>query len=243
MAGAGMCLLAACNRQEVPVYGDVDALSLAGSDSIMHSFFSLPEEQMRDTVYIVFGTMGYPSGEARPVKIVQTNAGEPDAAVPGVHYVPFDDPEVAGSFAVAPGKTTARVPIILLRDKSLLTSSVCLKMALRKNECFEPMVESNATFRITTSSMPAPPEKWNYLWKDVWGVWGPKKMWFIINYLGFSKFDEQISDSAYKKYLNLKARTKLTEYNYANPDEPLCENPDKQHAEGEVCEDCVEFPL
>ena len=63
-------------------------------DSIAHTFFIQPDDQMRDTVFVEILTMGYPTDTDRPFVLEQTNAGKPGSAVAGKHFVAFDDPEM-----------------------------------------------------------------------------------------------------------------------------------------------------
>lgn len=248
----GICMIlgsmCSCQQQDTEVYENDPRIFFARGDrgygqqdSLVHSFFTVPEGQDRDTVFIELKTMGFPSEISRPVKIVQTNTDAADAAIPGTHYIAFDDPSIAGQFAVAPGEVAVKIPLILLRDKSLETRKVRLEMTVGTNEYFQPGIDMNRNFMVRTTAMSEKPTNWDTDWKYTFGDWGSKKMWLIVNYVGYSKFDESISDSGYKDYLKLKAHTKLAEYNQTHA-EPLCENPDQHHQPGETCKDCVLFP-
>lgn len=94
---------------------------------------------------------------------------------------------------------------------------------------------------VQTTARAEKPGNWDSSWKYIFGDWGSEKMWFIVNYLGYRDFNLTILDGGYKDYLKLKAHAKLAEYNQTH-EEPLCEKPDKQHAPGESCNDCVVFP-
>lgn len=247
LVGIGMVVwcLCSCQQQDAEMYVDDPRLFFARGnggygqqDSILHSFFMIPEEEGRDTVFVELKTMGFPVDKIRPVKIIQTNNNEANAAIPGTHYIAFDDPEIVDQFAIAPGEVSAKIPIIFLRDKSLETTKVRLVIAISANDYFNPGIDENRNFMVQTTAMADKPANWD---SSIFGDWGSKKMWFIVNYVGFTDFDEVISDSAYKDYLKLKVRIKLVEYNQSHA-EPLCGNPDKHHAPGETCKDCVLFP-
>ena len=89
----------ACKENELMKYDDEAALYFAESyvlnpktnqtslqqDSISQSFFLISSQMLRDTIYIQVNTMGHLSDVNRPIPIVQTNIGESDAAVAGVH--------------------------------------------------------------------------------------------------------------------------------------------------------------
>lgn len=191
-------------------------------DSIAQSFFLLPAEQERDTVFIVLETMGMPSDEPRPFRLVQTNEGEPDAAVSGKHYLPFDSEEMKRNMMIPAGAVRYYMPLIVLRDPSLEISKVRLKIGIGENEYFKQGIDEELEFMVTITATAEEPPTW-----DDWyfGDWGPKKMWFVINYVGITDFMDVSEDSAYLNYLKAFAIQKLREYNAdpGNPDTPLTE--------------------
>lgn len=195
-------------------------------DSIAQSFFLLPQEQDRDTVYITLETMGMSSDQPRPFSLVQTNVGEPNAAIAGKHYLALDSEEMKNNMMIPAGAVEYRMPLIVLRDPSLDTSKVRLKLDIAENKYFKPGIAENAHFWVTITATAEEPPTWesNY-WIYIFGEWGAKKMWFIINYLGINDFSEEIDDSAYRDYLHALAEQKLQEYNAdpVNEDAPLRE--------------------
>ena len=124
---AGMLTLAtSCSVNEMDTYENDPAIYFdhETADSVAYSFFTLDSHIPRDTVWVETITMGLPSDQDRPFTIVQTNTSESDAAQPGVHYIPFDDPEVRDSIRISAGEVTRLVPVILLRGRPLLSRSV-----------------------------------------------------------------------------------------------------------------------
>ena len=97
-----MLTLVACKENEIETFEDESSLFFFRSiystnskdapqlDSTSYSFFLGGAIQV-DTVWLDVLLTGMPSGEARSLLIVQSNAGEPDAAIAGVHYVAFDN--------------------------------------------------------------------------------------------------------------------------------------------------------
>ena len=63
--------------------------------------------------------------------------GEAEAQA-GVHYVPFDDATLLSKSYVPAGATIAKVPIVVLRDPSLDTQSVALRITFKDNGIFQP---------------------------------------------------------------------------------------------------------
>lgn len=248
IGGLAVVLATACERQDALMYKSNPRIAFARGDngkgqqdSVLHSFYLLPEGQKRDTVWVEVAVMGFSEDEVRPVNIVQTNAGKENAAVPGTHYVGFDDPEVVAQVAIPAHAVTARIPVILLRDPSLELGKKRIELEIRANDYFQLSVNANRKFMIQTTAMAEKPESWDKRWKINFGVWGARKMWFIINYLGFDDFENANIESPYKKYLQVKAKSRLVEYN-ASHEEPLCEDPYKHHENGETCKNCVVFP-
>lgn len=112
----------------------------------------------RDTVYIPMRTMGFVTEYDRPIGIEQAEAVfeegvEGANAVPGVHYVPFDDPEYQKFAVVKAGQAEAQLPVILLRDPSLENEEVTLRIRIVQNEAFAPINEEDSEKLVTFSDM------------------------------------------------------------------------------------------
>lgn len=193
-------------------------------DSITQSFFVLPEKQNRDTVYIAIETMGMTSGEARPFRLIQTNADSAGAAVAGTHYVDFNSEEMRKNMIIPAGSVRYFMPLILLRDPSLEHSKVRLNLAIAENEHFKVGINARSKFLITITALAEPPANWRS-WSGTFGNWGSKKMWFLINYVGITDFSTVPTDYAYLNYLKAVAIEKLQAYNadVNNEDAPLTE--------------------
>lgn len=227
-----------CKENEVLEYENDPRLYFYNSsygqhDSISQTFFILPEEQMRDTVWIDVRTMGYPADDDRPFQLIQTNIGIAGAAVAGTHFIPLDGAEIKGNMTMKAGQVKANVPIIFLKDPSILTGSVRLELAIAETEYFSPGIDKWSAFVINSTAMAVKPTNWDSAWKVAFGTWGSVKMKFIIDYVGFTDFEAgRPSDSSYYNYLKGKARQKLFEYNADPAHEQLTE------ADGTI----VEFP-
>ena len=242
-----LMMLGGCNEQEAALYSDEPKISFTRGDngygqqdSISQTFFLLPSEQSRDTVWVELSLEGMPAAAPRTIKIEQTNAGKAGAAEAGKHYVAFDDPSIAEAMQLPANAVSVNIPIILLLDNSLYNEKVAIEMTVAENENFKPGIEENRNFKVTTTAMAEEPSTWT-TWQYYFGTWGSVKMKFIIDYVGFSSFEER-PETAYCDYLQAKAFEKLEEYN-ATHDQPLCEDVDYVHAKGEKCPNCVEFPL
>lgn len=222
----GMLFFAACEEKNVELYKNEPALyfwrgtdysvDFRQYDSLAYSFFVKDANRQRDTVYVQLRTMGLPTDAPRTVKLVQTNAGAVDAAVPGTHYVAFDNAEVASQMVVPAGAVITHIPVIVLRDPSTKSREYRLNLEIAKNENFEAGLEEQKKFLIKISDMTFKPSNWNS-WQYYFGEWGPVKMWFIINYVGVSDFDNYSQYSqAMLDFYKMKANQKLEEYNKNN---------------------------
>lgn len=226
-----------CQQLEVEKYGNDPRLyffkgnynlgEFIQGDSVIHSFFLEPEGKMRDTVWVEVRTMGYLESFPRSFRIVQANAGEADAAVAGTHYVGFDDPSVAGLMKIPANAYRYHMPVILLRDPSLDTKTIRIRMAVAVNENFGVGLDTLSHFLVTTTSVPAKPLTWDSGpgWKYAFGAWGAKKMWFVMKYVGITDFDDVsgLRDMSYSSYLKTLAQDELKKYNSDENNEELHE--------------------
>lgn len=238
-------ILCNCQEKEIERYKDDPRLYFSREkwsenysnqgDSTEHSFFTLPDDQLRDTVWVDIRTMGLPTDFPRPFRIVQTNAKQADAAIPGKHYVAFDDESIRDLMMIPAGKVQHFMPVIVLRDPSLDTCRVRIEMEVEANDYFKVGLTSLSRFMVSTTSEVQEPKLWESFWQYYYGDWGPRKMWFLIRYVGISDFEKYPNDDAMILYLPAAAYGALEKYNADenNPDRPL------QEADGTL----VEFPL
>lgn len=129
--------LAACRKSNGILFSDVNRLELKDTTSASSSFFYKDASVTRDTVYVEVNTTGYLSGTDRPVSFIQNTENDtPYAAIPGKHYIPFDDVSVKPFMVIKANKATALIPVILLRNSSLKDTSFRLRIDLAPNESF-----------------------------------------------------------------------------------------------------------
>lgn len=222
--------IAGCEQQSVLKYENDPRLyffkgrdysqtpQLVQGDSVAQSFFILPDNQMEDTVRIVIETMGLTSDQPRPFTLVQTNAGEADAAVAGKHYMAFDSEEMKKNMMIPAGSVRYYMPLIVLRGDPLMETSVLrLKLKIVEDEHFKVGLETQSELLVKMTAMPERPSNWGS-WQYTFGKWGPKKMWFLVHQMGMTDFTLP-ADYAYQTYLNSLFIEKLAEYN-ANPNNP-----------------------
>lgn len=208
------------------IYNDdgTQSITQTQKDSINQSFFIYNDDVTKETVYVFVKTMGEVADYDRPISLVQTNTGNEDAAMPGVHYVAFDNPEISKNMCIPAGKTYAKIPITLLRDKSLQTDEKRLELTIGKNEYFRPGINQYRNFIITTTDLATKPAMWDTRWRLFFGsTFGSVKFRFIINATGYTDFDTFPTDYSYLTWLKTTVQQAFFDYNKAHPDSPLSE--------------------
>ena len=227
-----LLVTASCKENEALFYENDPAIYFANEpnvmngqlDSIPYSFFIEPNSVVDDTVHVKVCLSGLLADYDRPIKLIQTNVGEEDAAVPGVHFIAFDDPSVVDSVCIPRGKAVAYIPVVLLRDVSLKSKEKRLKLAVGQNEYFRPGVDKLRNFTVTVADFTIKPKLWDIVWKIYFGpTFGSVKLKFIIQVTGFTDFDSYPTDFQLGDHLSIVFQQKLAEYNEAHPDDPLAE--------------------
>ena len=205
-------------------------------DSILrYSFAFGPDETMIDTIWLQVNTMGAPAEYDRPLALQQLTTGEDDA-VPGLHYVKFDDPELATKYYIPAGAIIARIPVVVKRDDpTLKTVAYTLRVGFKPNEEFDYGSKEFSFKRIVIADKLVEPENYDYL-THFFGEYGPVRHRFLIDVSG-EKWDDEYVDSlvdtymlgngdqGYLFYYAQKMYRALQEYNSTH-DKPLCEEGD-----------------
>jgi hypothetical protein len=228
--------LAACTEHEMLQYENdpavyffkgryrVDAFTTkAQADSINHSFF-YDKNLMEDTVWVRVEAMGYTAPVDRPIPIVQTNIGSPDAAIAGMHYKAFDSPGFRDRIVIPAGKAHVLVPVVFYRDPSLELQEVRLELEVVQNDYFRPGIDALRKFVVTTTAQAVKPSIWNSIWRNLFGsTFGTVKFRFMIETTGYLEWETVPADMSFLFYLRDTVLQKFAEYNRDNPDNPLKE--------------------
>lgn len=220
--------ICSCKENQMETYNDKAALyfeyaTYGQKDSINHSFFVYDEDVTFDTVRVVICMTGYPENYDRPINLIQTNSGSPDAAIPGTHFVAFDDPDIQKHICMPAGQVKTEIPVVMLRDKSLNIEKVRMELTIGSNEYFRPGIDKQRNFVLTTTAMAEKPNNWDTMWRYAFGpTWGSVKMKFIIDSTGLTDFTQN-PEMGYRDWLSATAKQALIDYNMAHPDAPLCE--------------------
>ena len=184
-------VMAGC-EQDLPTYDDSQArlnfdYTQYASGRVNYSFVFNSSKQ-RDTVWIQLNTMGFLSDEDRPFELQQIESGDHDA-VPGKHYVAFDDENVKKYMFVPAHQNYARVPIIVLRDASLDDATYTLNIAIKPSDIFQKGYFAQSSMTVNITNQLSKPTSWTGGMNHYFGQWGPVKHQFMIDVTG-KKWDD-----------------------------------------------------
>lgn len=212
LTAAGI-LFSSCQREDINTFDSTNSLYFAETRTLSYSFFYTESTLTEDTLYVSVRLTGKLLAEGRPISFVQLNADEEGAAIAGTHYVAFDDPRLSTMHIMPANQTAVSVPIIIKKTADMEAGEFTLKFGLLANEHFVSGLKEYTSYTITMTAMPVKPPGWGYYYELVFGTWGPEKMKFIIDHVGFSDF-EIVLDNNYdlRRYLSMKSRELLEEY-------------------------------
>jgi hypothetical protein len=240
-------------EKDMPTWSGSDRINFETAilnDTIRsYSFLFEPDEVEQYTLWITVCTEGAVCDYERTVTVKQVPPTDNNEdAVPGVHYVAFDDPQLKVQYVIPSGAAGARLPIVLLRNPSLQTSERTLRIVLEGNEYFLLSTDKNKLHRtIVFADKYTIPKPWGEA-GDVptyFGAYGDAKYAFMIEATHRELFDERwfeeqfrwydypdlgmvgwfVVDSAYMRYLQSWLQAQLDERN-AGEGEDLKEKDD-----------------
>ena len=210
-------------------YYDIDAVSdfkpeLARST---YSFVYGDPNIKQDTVWVEVESMGFVADADRAITIEQVDSTGVDNAVAGKHYVAFNDPQIAKHYVMPARKARTRLPIVMLRDASLKTSTVVLKYRIKENENFVNGYDAYAERVLMFTDQLSEPSKWSFnygsskypkTFEDYFGKYGAVKHQFLIDESGEKWDDDYIDslmtgDSLYLRYIMSKMSRQLSAIN------------------------------
>jgi len=179
--------------------------SILESNELSYSFVYHGDVET-DTVWLKMSTMGFVSDKNRAMELQQV-ATEGDDAVPGVHYVAFDNADLAKYYVIPAGAVETKVPVVLLRDGSLKKKTVILRVAVKENEHFKAGYEQFSYREIHFTDKLSRPRNWETYYLDyAFGPWRIGKHQFMIDATGKAWDEAYIEeygngDSGYQAYM------------------------------------------
>lgn len=197
--------------------GASNSKGLAQQDSLTYSFFLAQGSLQQDTTWLDVYLTGTPSSQTRTISLVQTNTGQPGAAVAGTHFVPLNDPGLLSKLVLPANAVMVAVPIVIKRTSEMDGAEFRLDLAIMPNEFFVDGIKERTKYSLKFTAMAVKPALWDVAnsFLSIFGTWGQVKMKFVIDYVGYSEFDV-IPNVDYRTYLRVKAKQKLAEYEALN---------------------------
>ncbi|MFV0345874.1 MAG: DUF4843 domain-containing protein [Bacteroidales bacterium] len=189
-----------------------------------YSFIYEGNDVVRQTIYFDLYALGGIKDYDRSFKLMQVAVPNALNAVPDVHYLAFDNPEVSSLYVIKAGETHLSVPIVLLRDTSLSHSIYTLKIELQANEEFLLGTSELLWRKVYFTDIITEPNAWS-VWEGVFGDYSRVKHLFMIDATG-QKFDDEFFEKNEMAYTAMygyaaKCKEELAKYNVAHPNAPL----------------------
>lgn len=222
---------AACQKEDYKFYKGEDYLQFgpelkwAGDprfrlmDTLKRMTFYYDEPAIvQDTVYFDLYTVGQVADHDRAYKLMQETVPGQKNAVADVHYIGFQNTAMAPVYVMKAGQHHVRVPIVLLRDKTLKEQEVVLKFKIVDNENFKEGSASNSWRKLVFSDKLSRPEAWDVAMEDYYlGKYSVRKHEFMIEVTGKlwnqAFFEEVMPLSSVMDYWMIILRRALADYN------------------------------
>lgn len=222
-----VCLFGACKKQDIREGSDAQAgiyfiyrSSLSGSDnvdSLNYTFVGKSDSIKMDTIWLAVRASGKPADHDRAIDLAAAGAGT--TAVEGVHYKLLH-------YAMPKDSFQTNLGIVLLRDPSLLDTSVVLNLRLKPSTDFPASMKDTLmddgwyfvrnSLKIIFTDRLIKPSNWDTYLVTFFGSYSEVKFRFITGVLGRSSFPNSGPDAlnfpTLQYYQNV-VRNALVDYN------------------------------
>ncbi|WP_316793212.1 DUF4843 domain-containing protein [Pedobacter frigoris] len=231
--------IASCKKDQYYLYDDVARIQFGPEPSRIYTtsynladtlkpytFFYEDASVTQDTVFFDIYAIGGVSKTDRTFTLAQEQVTSATNAIPGTQYVAFNDPKATKNFVIKAGTAHTRVPIVLLRDASLKTSTPVLKFKVIADGNFQVGEINNLWRKIEFTDRLSQPAAWNAsAVQFYYGKYSVTKHQFMIDQTG-EKWDQDFmaplpSDYALLQYWTGMLKITLINYNNAHPGNPL----------------------
>lgn len=207
------------SRIYTPAYNLVDTLK-------PYTFYYEDAAVKEDTVFFDIYAIGGTAKNDRPFTLQQEQLPNTLNAVPGTHYVAFTDTRATKHYVIKAGTVHTRVPVIVLRDPSLKTSTPALKFKVVDDANFKIGEVSNIWRKVLITDRLSQPAAWDAsVTQYYFGKYSVVKHKFMIDVTG-EKWDQDFftvtkSDNGLLSYYIAVVKTALIDYNQGHPGNPL----------------------
>jgi len=229
--------ITSCKKEKYYLFNDVARLQFGADPTVLgnnsltdtvkpYTFYYETPAKVQDTAWFNIYAIGGISGSDRPFTLQQvTLDGVPNAEA-GKHYKAFNDPSLASLYVIKANQVMTRVPVIVLRDASLKTTTVTLKLEVKENEIFRIGEKARIWRKLLITDRLVRPTGWdNSATMYYFGKYSVVKHQFMIEVTG-KKWDqpffvEMYTDYSLVNYYKSIVTTALIDYNNAHPGNPL----------------------
>lgn len=260
----GFIFLIGCQQPDAYLYNDVARIQLKNTNDVAYSFVWESKAITRDTIYLPIMVIGGPETRIREFQVSQVteynteyeydNKGYvidstinevANKAIPGVHYVPFDDSGARELMKVYANQVQASVPVILLRDTSLQSESYRLRIQLQSSSDFQLGEQEKLSATVIFSDRLEKPSTWNALINLWLGAYSVPKHELMIEVVGSKVDDDWINTGKANnaffvfwrgKFIDALERFNADPENIANGTAPMRSDPKNPNSAR------VEFP-
>jgi hypothetical protein len=249
-------LFSACEKDLMDYKGG-DRIQFSGDTLVTKSFIFDDASKVSDTIWVGVQTLGNLSDTDRRVAFAQVTEKEwvftydddgnkkdstyvdiTNGAIEGTHFSSLSDPSIQSRMIIKADSTTAKIPIVVLRNASLKINSVRLKIKIIQNDFFDMGEREHSERVIVITDKFTKPTTWNSTIDYYFGNYGPVKHKFMYDVTGLIIDDDFVDnlylDSSLRSYYRGLFKVKLKEYNDSHPDDPLREEPLEGQSEGEL---------
>lgn len=135
---SGLACLSSCSSNEYQMYsGDARIHFSNPADSVKsYSFYFEPSSVTQDTIFFEVSTIGYTSEHPRAFSLKTVELPGTVSPEEGIHYKSLTDPELFKWYSIAPGKTSAKIPLVILRENLKDRTTYTLQIEIAENENF-----------------------------------------------------------------------------------------------------------
>lgn len=229
--------MASCKKDQYHLYNDVPRIQFGPDISLIYkpnsaladtlkpfTFYYDAPDVTQDTVFFDIYAIGGVSKTDRTFTLEQEQVPNTNNALPGKHYVAFNDPRVSKFYVIKAGTVYTKVPVVVLRDVSLKTTTAILKLNVIADGNFQLGERKNLWRRIEMTDRLSRPLAWTDSYSTFYyGAYSEVKHAFMISITG-QKWDQvfmsQLAFDLQGYYLSV-IKTVLIDYNNAHPGDPL----------------------
>lgn len=227
---APVLLLGACKKQDIAAGSNAQAgvyfiyrANLSGGnnvDSLNYTFVGKSDSVKMDTIWLAVRAAGRTADHDRAIDLSAVGAGT--TAVEGVHYKLLH-------YAMPKDSFQANLGVVLLRDPSLLDTSVVLNLRLKPSTDFPVSIKDSImddgrfytrnSLKVIFTDRLIKPSNWDTYLVIFFGGYSEVKFRFITGVLGVSSFPttgpNAVNFPKMQYYQNV-VRNALVDYNAAN---------------------------